>query len=306
MNNIFESIYPPIISASGCWSATEEQIKDLLVNCNVGAICLKTCTLFSRDGNQEPTFYRNDGFTFNSKGLPNNGYNYYRNILLKYNVNDNKPFFISLAFENIKKLIIILDDLNSISKRNTFVEINLSCPNINCNSIIGYNLEQIKIMLDRLNKKYNNITIGLKLPPYLDIEVVKKLCYLLNKNLYLIKFITLCNSIPNALCFNNEREPVLTTIIGGMSGKANKFISLGNISLFNKFLNKNINIIGCGGISSVSDILDYEKLDVNYYQIASFFYDENNNRLNTANINLIIEEYNSLKNNLIKKQFKKY
>ena len=294
MNNIFESINPPIISASGCWSATEEQVIDLMQS-NIGAICLKTCTLFSRDGNQEPTFYRNGDFTFNSKGLPNNGYNYYRNILLKYNIKGNKPFILSLAFENIEKLNIILDDLNSISKKNTFVEINLSCPNIKCNSIIGYNLEQIKFILDGLNINNNNITIGFKLPPYLDKELIKNLCHLLNEYLHLIKFITLCNSIPNTLCLNNDYDAVLTTIVGGMSGKANKFISLGNISIFNNFLNKNIKIIGCGGISSVSDILCYKKLSVNYYQIASCFYDEKNNELNIKNINLMIEEYNYYK-----------
>ena len=293
MNNVFETIIPPIISASGCWSATEEQVIELMKS-NIGAICLKTCTLFSRDGNPEPTFYRNGDFTFNSKGLPNNGYNYYRNILLKYNIEGNKPFFLSLAFENIDKLNIILNDLNNISKKNTFVEINLSCPNIKCNSIIGYNLEQIKLLLDGLNINNNNITIGFKLPPYLDKELIKNVCYLLNEYVYLIKFITLCNSIPNTLCLKNDYEPSLSTIVGGMSGKANKFISLGNISIFNYYLNKNIHIIGCGGINSVSDILDYKKQDVKYYQIASFFYDENKNRLNTKNINLMIEEYNSI------------
>ena len=198
-----------------------------------------------------------------------------------------------MAFENIEKLNIILDDLNSISKRNTFVEINLSCPNIKCNSIIGYDLSQIVILLNNLKNNLNYITIGLKLPPYLDSGFIKKLCYLLNENLNVIKFITLCNSIPNTLCLNNN-EPSLSTTVGGMSGKANKFISLGNISIFNNFLDKNINIMGCGGISNVADILDYKKLGVNYYQIASCFYDENNNRLNTTNINLMIEDFKSL------------
>ena len=63
-----------------------------LMQSNIGAICLKTCTLFSRDRNQEPTFYRNGDFTFNSKGLPNNGYNYYRNILLKYNKSSSSQY----------------------------------------------------------------------------------------------------------------------------------------------------------------------------------------------------------------------
>lgn len=293
MDNLFEKLNTPIISASGCWASTEEQIVELL-NSNIGAITLKTCTLFSKDGNKEPNFYRDGEITFNSKGLPNKGYSYYRDILIKYNIEGNKPFIVSVSYESNDKINIILDDINGISVKNTFVELNLSCPNIKCDDgIIGYNLDQISILLDNL-KNYDNLTIGLKLPPYLDIILIKNLCHILNKNLKIIKFITLCNSIPNTIHLYNQ-EPVLSTLLGGMSGKINKYISLGNISLFNNYLDKRITIIGCGGISNLCDILDYEKMGVKYYQIASYFYDENNNKLDIENINLLIESYNFYK-----------
>ena len=36
-------------------------------------------------------------------------------------------------------------------------------------------------------------------------------------------------------------------------------------------------------------------MGVKYYQIASYFYDENNNKLDIENINLLIESYNFYK-----------
>jgi dihydroorotate dehydrogenase (fumarate) len=291
MNN-FDIIYPPILNASGCWASNEEQIVELLTNTNLGAICLKTFTLFSRDGNEDPTFYRDGNFVFNSKGLPNNGYSYYRDIIIKYNIQGNKPFFISIAFENIDFLTMILNDLNNIVKRKTFVEINLSCPNIKCKGIPGYNIEQLKLILGNLQKT-DNLIIGFKLPPYLDTKLIEMICQELNVYVHVINFITLCNSVPNTICLKNQTQ-TLSTMYGGMSGKANKFISLGNIFTFNSYLSKDIVIIGCGGISDINDLLDYKKLDVKFYQIASYFYDETKNNMNYDEINILIENYNNI------------
>jgi len=290
MNNIFNEINPPIITASGCWASTEEQILKLMTT-NIGAICLKTCTLESRDGNPEPTYYTNGGFTFNSKGLPNPGYSYYRDILIKYNVNNNKPFFISIGYESNDNCLSILKDLQTITKKQIFVELNMSCPNVKNKTVPAYNIDILNNLLFNL-KEFNNqnkIIIGIKLPPYLDTSFIHKVCDILNNHLS-VKFITMCNSIPNTV-YIKDNNYVLNTIMGGMSGKANKYVSLGSILHFKKKLDSSIVIIGCGGISDVSDIDDYFMCGATYVQIASCFYEEETNSLNLEKINNLIEKY---------------
>jgi dihydroorotate dehydrogenase len=51
----------------------------------------------------------------------------------------------------------------------------------------------------------------------------------------IIKYVVLSNSIPNCLPLENG-EPVLSKIVGGMSGKSNKYISLSNVVYFSTIL----------------------------------------------------------------------
>jgi dihydroorotate dehydrogenase len=106
----------------------------------------------------------------------------------------------------------------------------------------------------------------------------------------IVKYIVLSNSIPNCLLLN-QGQPVLSNIVGGMSGKYNKCISLSNVMYFSRILNKEIKIIGCGGIDSVEDIKDYLNNGASFVQLASCFYDVESNRLSVDKINNTIKEF---------------
>ena len=82
----------PILNASGCWCMNEEQLDHLYAS-RVGGIVSKTCTIFSKEGNAEPNYYYSKEIDahFNCKGLPNLGYQYYRNLSKKYT---EKPYII--------------------------------------------------------------------------------------------------------------------------------------------------------------------------------------------------------------------
>ena len=88
----------PFLNASGCWAADEEQIRELF-DSGLGAVVTKTCTLFPRVGNPEPTFFSRDGIQVNSKGLPNQGYHYYKNICGDY-FSLNRPIILSVLWES--------------------------------------------------------------------------------------------------------------------------------------------------------------------------------------------------------------
>lgn len=291
LGNISFSV--PILNASGCWCLDKEQIEELY-NSKLGGILAKTCTTLKKDGNAEPNYhyFEKDGVHFNSKGLPNLGYQYYKQLSAKFT---DKPYIISIAFENFDNLKILLDDYDKFIQKNSIIEINLSCPNTETD-IPGYDIDFIhKLLLFLKECELQNIKFGLKLPPYLQNILMNQIIKVINMFDSILVYIVLSNSIPNCLPLI-DGTPILTNIYGGMSGKINKFISVGNVAYFSKKLNKNIKIIGCGGIETIEDIFDYLNNGADFVQLASCFYDHKRNRLNIAKINNLICDFDKNKN----------
>jgi len=289
----------PFLNASGCWVINSQQINQLNES-KLGGIISKTCSIFSKKGNNEPNYYHDESnnFHFNCKGLPNFGYNYYRNI----SDNISKPYFLSIAFDKKENMLAILKDYDwynikidqSDNYHKKLIEINMSCPNVH-NRIPGYHLEELQDFFSLLSEnKFNNLIFGLKLPPYFELEFIYRLADLLNNYCNIIQFITMSNSIPNALPMINN-EFILSNIYGGLSGKVNKYISLSNIYTIRRHLRSEIKIIGCGGIETLQDIQDYKKVGADFFQLGSCFYDEISNNLDVEKINELIDAFKNQK-----------
>ena len=285
-----------ILNSSGCWGSNETQL-DELFNTKLNAVITKTCTLHFKKGNAEPTFYSLGNLHINSKGLPNEGYIYYKALYNKYKLN-NKKYILSVAWEcNENNTLELLQNYNNHVTKQELVELNLSCPNLE-HEIPSYNY----IMLDKIlklinNLNLNNLIFSLKLSPFLDHKLCDKIINTINSNnnSKIYKYIVLSNSIPNGLILNNG-SPALSNIFGGLSGNLNKYIALSNVYYFKNKLDKNIEIIGCGGISNVYDIKDYLNNGANYVQLGSCFYDSFTNSLDYDKINSVITTYKLLDN----------
>lgn len=279
------------LNASGCWCADEEQILNLL-NSNLDAVIIKTCTLEPKNGNREPNYYKLDEIHINSKGLPNNGYYYYKELYKKF-CHLDKKFILSVAWENCdEKTIKLLEDYNNTVTKKELVELNLSCPNLH-HLIPSYDPEYLELILKTLNKQhFSNLFFSLKLSPYLDHSLCKKIINVINNNNEhnVIKYVTLSNSIPNCLILNNN-ESVLSNIYGGLSGKLNKYIALSNVNYFKDKLNKEIKIIGCGGIETLNDVNEYLGIGASFVQLGSCFYNSITNSLDIEKINSLINDY---------------
>jgi len=292
----------PFLNASGCWVINKEQIMNLHES-KLGGIISKTCTIFSRNGNDEPNYFYDEinDIHFNCKGLPNYGYNYYRNIAAFV----NKPYFLSIALDKIQNLFTIFEDYSNFiiqgnGPKKCLIEINISCPNVE-NKILGYHLNEIDELCNQLSNFLKNpirhtqqnklmFVFGLKLPPYFELYFIEELSHILNKNTDTIKFITMSNSIPCTLPIHNG-EFMLSNKYGGLSGKINKFIAMGNIYSIKKTLDHDIIVMSCGGIDNIQDIKDYQKVGADFFQLGSCFYDEYSNSLDIEKINNLIDAF---------------
>lgn len=270
----------PIMSASGCWAADLVQI-DTLVRSNLAAVVLKTCTLYPREGNREPNFAESAGVKFNCKGVPNNGYDYYRAIIAHY----KKPIILSVLVDDLEELQVILKDYNEFSPQKRVVELNVSCPNGN-QRIMGYHLKDLqKLLLLLKDLQLKNLIYSLKLPPILEGEKIINIAWLLLEYRDLVKFIVCCNSIPNGY------TPQLSKEYAGMSSTpVNKRLALANVHKFSKILNGTVKIIGCGGIATLEDVREFLRAGADYVQVASAFYDSETDSLDCERINKLISD----------------
>ncbi len=288
-NNLLHSITNPILAASGVWSESCSQLNDL-VQSDLAGVVLKSCCLNITNIVSHNDILKLDNSLIVKSDLEtNHGYQYMLNTLIKTNKHSNTKIIIfSINYENNENLEYILNNLKNKTNKTILVEINLNYKNDKY--IIGYDLKKIVTILILLLKYTNtNIQAGLKLPPYLDEKIIERLSEIIN--IYNSIYFIVCNgSIPN-IFYTTDNDYVFTTKTGYLSGKINKYISLNNVRLFNKYLNKDITIIGCGGIQSINDVRDYIKYGAYCVQIASHFYDEYQNKLKINEINNLIKSY---------------
>lgn len=279
----------PVMNASGCWAASKEQLDDLFMS-RLGAVVSKTCTLSPKQGNSEPTYYcLGDNVHVNSKGLPNLGYAHYKELYTQFR-EAGKPFILSVAYSgNLEEITEILTDYDNHVQKQEWVEINMSCPNVE-KKICAYNLPMFEDFLRHISTlSLLRLQIGLKLSPYIDFGMCDEIIRILNNYDRWIGYVVLSNSIPNGLVLNNG-YPVLSNVYGGISGKWNKHIAIGNVRYFKQHLSPAIKIVGCGGIENARDIQDYMDYGADYVQLGSCFYDSRENVLNISKINAEINQ----------------
>lgn len=282
-----------IMNGSGCNCRTKRQL-DSLVAAGMKTIITKTCTLMPNKGNPLPVFLEVDSNTntsINCLGMPNLGYPYYRDLYLEYKLR-GITYIISMDASNLDNLLEMLQNydsyLSNLKRENhipidckEYVEINLSCPSTTCPRIIAYDTLEFARTLESIKSiELCNLSIGLKLAPYVDKVLLKQIAEIITiyQASSIIAYIVCSNSIPNGMIINKDTgQPILSAGTGGISGKLNKLIGISNTWQFNKILSCNgkrkfIKIIGCGGIETLDDIREYMSAGADFIQIGRYLY----------------------------------
>jgi dihydroorotate dehydrogenase (fumarate) len=164
------------------------------------------------------------------------------------------------------------------------VELNLGCPNVwhkgQQERIVSYHPALIHELLENIRKSGLNIKISVKISP-LPPDILSEVAEVITKS-KIVDAIVATNSYPNASVstgtkFGNEEQ------FAGMSGRALKPISLGVVKQLSDLLPSNIDIIGCGGISSSNDVKDYLRAGAKAVQIATALVSEGPNIFKALN-----------------------
>ncbi len=251
----------PVMTASGTFGyGTEyEHLFDIQ---QLGAIVCKGTTLKPREGNPQPRLVETPSGLLNSIGLQNIGVEALIKekapIWAKWRV----PIIVNIAGETIDdyvKLASRLDGVKGISG----LEVNISCPNIKAGGVeFGANPKSAA-EVTRAVRKTTSLPVLVKLTPNTS-DVTKVAIAVAEAG---ADAVSLINTLKGMAIDIRQRRPVLGNVTGGLSGPAVKPVALCMVYQVAGVVD--IPVIGCGGITTASDALEFIMAGASAIQVGT-------------------------------------
>ena len=253
----------PVIPASGCFGFGYEMNQFYPVDI-LGSISLKGTTLSPRFGNPLPRVAECNSGLINSVGLQNPGID----AVIAKELPKLREVFHQPIIANISGFSIdeYLECCSKITKQPQveFIELNVSCPNVHGG---GMSFGTDPIVLGNLVnevKKVCTLPLIVKLTPNVtDIIKMAKACVDNGAD-----GICLINTLLGMRIDIKTRKPVIANVMGGFSGPAIFPVALRMVYQVRQAF-PTLPIIGCGGVSSASDVVEMIMAGANAVEIGS-------------------------------------
>jgi len=251
----------PVIAASGTFGYGTEHAQVIDIQ-RLGAIICKGTTLNSRPGNPQPRLAETACGLLNSIGLDNIG--------VKAVIEDKAPIWaqwhvpvlVNIAGESIEEyaeLARMLEGVAGISG----IEVNISCPNVKAGGMeFGVSAEAAAAVTAAV-RRGNSLPIIVKLSPNVT-DIVEIARAVVNAGADALSLI----NTPKGMAIDiSKRRPILGGISGGLSGPAIKPIAI--YKVYQVAQEVAVPIIGCGGIASADDALQFIMAGASAVQVGT-------------------------------------
>lgn len=239
----------PIIPASGTFGFGREfsMIYDLNV---LGGLCVKSITNSARSGNPQPRIGEAPCGMLNAIGLENKGVQFVKQRELPFLTKFDTEVIASIAGSSPQEYGEVISQLCGVDVIKAF-ELNVSCPNVFAGGMaIGTNADLLAETV-RIAKSEADKPVYVKLSPNVtDIVAIAQAAEQAGAD-----GLVLINTLQGLRMDLRTAKPLLGNQTGGLSGPAIKPIALRMV--YQVAQNVNIPIIGCGGISSAEDVLEF-------------------------------------------------
>lgn len=232
----------PLIIASGVFSLDlEEKPGD-----EVGACVTKTVTWKKREGNAPPRLCEVYSGLLNSIGLQNPGVEAFLAELSSRKV--PLPLIGSVGGESVEEYVMVAKKLSQYPF--LALEVNISCPNVKEGGAIFGKNPDVAAEITRRVKEEVSLPVWVKLTPEGDVLQVAEAVAKAGADALVV-----ANTYPAFSINIEERKPALGGGYGGLSGPAIKPLTLRLLCLIKERVD--VPLIGCGGVYSARDALEY-------------------------------------------------
>jgi dihydroorotate dehydrogenase (fumarate) len=263
----------PLMNAAGTCKTMEQCAR--FARSAVSAVVVGSITWEPREGNGGDGYFRGEGYSLNSLGLPNPGADYYRNKLpamVSAAHSQQKPLGLSIAGfgpADYVKLTML-----GASAEVDFIELNLSCPNVwhggMQNELTCFVPSLVEAIVGECCSVAGGIPVGAKISPMSNPADLASFAQVVS--LSGLSFVTAINTFPNAFSYSSPGVPAISQELAGLSGSALKPVALGQVKQLVPLLRKDVQVVGVGGVSCGEDIADLLAVGATAVQAATAYW----------------------------------
>ena len=251
----------PLILASGILGVSYSTMLRL-INVGIGAITTKSIGPRNRKGFKNPSIIELYPGTFlNSVGLGNPGIDNFISEIEE--IKSHKiPLIVSVFGDSNETYLDVA--LKAQNAGADAIEINISCPHAEISSI-GID-KDLTFKITNLLKKNLSVPLFVKLNP--NVTNLSEIALAAEKGG--ADGVVAINTLTAIKIDINTKRPILSHGSGGLSGKAIHPIAVKKVYDLYKVLN--IPIIGCGGIDSWEDVIEFFLAGASAVQLGTALY----------------------------------
>jgi dihydroorotate dehydrogenase (NAD+) catalytic subunit len=249
----------PTMLASGILGYTGLSLKSV-IEAGAGAVVTKSLGLEPRTGYPNPTVIQVDCGLLNAMGLPNPGISHFKEEMKELK-NTGAPTIVSIygySSEDFAKVAETAAKMGADA-----LELNVSCPHIKkAGAEIGCDPQLLTEVVEEVKKKVDKPVI-VKLTP--NVANIGKIAEAAEKAG--ADAITAINTIKAMSIEIETGRPLLANKFGGLSGPAIKPIAVRCV--YDVYQSVDVPVIGCGGISSWEDAVEFMLAGASAVQIGT-------------------------------------
>ncbi len=239
----------PIIPASGTFGYGYEFAELYDINC-LGTFSFKGTTKDARFGNPTPRIAETPSGMINSVGLQNPGVDaVIAEELPRLKKCFSKPVIANIGGFSIDEYTSVAQKLDK-EEQVGILEVNISCPNVHNGGMSFGTSPEMAAKVTKAVKEVTKKPVYIKLSPNVtDIVAIAKACEDAGAD-----GLSLINTLLGMRIDLRKRKPIIANKMGGFSGSAILPVALRMV--YQVYDAVKIPIIGMGGVSSASDVIE--------------------------------------------------
>ena len=232
--------------ASGCFAHEYADAMDLS---RLGAVVTKSVTPKRRIGNPVPRVAETDAGMLNSIGIPSGGLLYYVDRIVPHYRQVAAPLVASVSADTADEFAAACEALSVPGV--AAIEANISCPNLEADGrAFAMSATDTHRAISEI-KRHARVPIWAKLTPNVtDIAEIARAAEAAGADALVV-----ANTLLGMAIDPESRRPKLGNVMGGLSGPAIRPVIVRMV--FQCARAVKIPVIGCGGIMSAADAVEY-------------------------------------------------